>query len=881
MIDPQSATTDPAAVRRYLDLIYPPEFGWRGHVTVSHSLPGGTGMPSVRFKRDDDLARQVSEFAASGARRGAPGVYLRCTTVRPDLAGGARGKVGDSVELPGLWADLDIAGPGHRHDPEKFGGLVLPASAEDAAQIVAAAGLPAATAWVHSGGGLYAWWLLGERLEMTGVHLRSVDHWGNVSQAWQARLAEGARSLGYHYGPVGNLDRVLGLVGTMNAKPGTDPRMRTLLSDHGVRYTPQALADAVGDVARVADVERTHWQVNGFTPAPRTASTISTDDHLSPLDDFEQRHSWAQILVPKGWALVKGDAERGGYCEWRHADATHPLSATTGKDPARDRMWNFSSSNGLPTEEPMTKGFVYAALWHGGDMSAAARAVQEIGYGRTGSTPAGAASSPQVGAGNPGTGTDRRLEIVAASSMGGPCASRWLWAEGGAEWLPLGGLCLLGGREGVGKTTMTYRLIGQLTRGTLPGDLFGQPRSAVIAATEDDWRATIIPRLIAASADLTKVYRIDAVEPDRRTGVSMPDDLARLGALLASTPDVAMIVLDPVITVLSARLDSHKDHEVRKALEPVSALAHGLNITVLGLIHDNKSTGTDLATRLMGSRAFVAVARAALVCAEAPTDLDEASRDAQGADPVTGNGRTAPMLASEVEPQRVFLLGQVKSNLGAKVTWSITYEIGARVVGHDQALDKPITGSFIRRTGRHNASLDETMRRAERGGQERAHARSGAQDYLLGVLVPGVETASREAKDGAVDEGHAPATVDRAAADLIARGKIIVTRKGRLSFWSLPATEVPSSVVDIDDVHDATNVRDADDADREASLKGPLGSASPSSASGPPAPARTHAREHRARTQVGAHAGDTLMRISCQCPSGNHFPWCASQSISA
>ena len=43
------------------------------------------------------------------------------------------------------------------------------------------------------------------------------------------------------------------------------------------------------------------------------------------------------------------------------------------------------------------------------------------------------------------------------------------------------------------------------TRGYLPGACFGTPRAAIVVATEDSWEHTIVPRLMAAGADLTYV----------------------------------------------------------------------------------------------------------------------------------------------------------------------------------------------------------------------------------------------------------------------------------------------------------------------------------------------------------------------------------------
>jgi len=857
---PQSATQDmidQGAIGAYLDLIYPPGWDWRGEIGAAHSLPGGTGMPSAHWPRERAVYEAV-EFARSAQRRDAPGVYLRCSTVRPDIEPGRRGGAQDSVELPGLWADLDIAGPGHRHDPGKHGGLVLPPDAAGALAIVTASGLPAPSAVVHSGGGLYAWWLFDRRVE-----LAQEGHavWSRISEAWQARLAEGASSIGLHYGTgVGNLDRVLGLVGTPNRKVPGLPTPRRLLHADGPRYAPEVLAEASGHATAPGPVQAGsgavatgQWQVvphgSQLPSEPLVASRVRPAGHVSPLDDLETRHTWAQILTPLGWELVKG-VEGQGECHWRRPGASHPLSATTGREADRDRMWVFSDAAGLPVNEPLTKGFVFAALYHGGDMRAAAGAVKAMGYGST-THGEGDGVGGQDATTNPG----RRLELTAASGMGGPRATRWLWAEGSAEWLPLGGLCLLGGREGRGKSTWVVRLIAELTRGTLAGDLHGTPHSAVIAATEDDWRATIIPRLMAAGADLDRVYRIDAVEPDRVTGVSLPEDLWPLRALLAERTDVALLVLDPIMSVIPARADSHKDHEVRRSLEPISALAHAHGVTVLGLIHDNKSTGTDLSTRLMGSRAFVAVARAALVCTEEQDTPDEGSVDARGADPVRPSTDASPLPAGEVERPRVFLLGQIKSNLGPKVGVSIRYVIGAEVVAHDEELDKDVRGSYVHRIGRRTAGVEEIVREAERvrpSGDGAVTLRS-AQERIL-ALLDGGERGSRSVKDALIDGGFTLSTIERAAREMVRDGRIRIVRNGRETSWS-PTT--PPEGEGGNDGLKAMKDEGGRFAEASSFVEADCLQPSPS-----PTP-RARAREVKA------------IDSGCACPEGQHWPWCA------
>lgn len=195
-------------------------------------------------------------------------------------------------------------------------------------------------------------------------------------------------------------------------------------------------------------------------------------------------------------------------------------------------------------------------------------------------------------------------------------AAKWLWTER----VPLGSLTLLAGAEGIGKSSLTYALIAQVTTGTLEGVYYGQPKSVGIIATEDSWEHTIVPRLMAAGADLTKVFNIE-VETHNGTPdfVQFPGDIEILGEAIREL-DIALLILDPLMSRIGNGLDTHKDQEVRQALEPLVAMANRSGASVLGIIHINKRNSTDALNNLMGSRAFSAVARAVLYVAEDQED---------------------------------------------------------------------------------------------------------------------------------------------------------------------------------------------------------------------------------------------------------------------
>jgi len=132
-----------------------------------------------------------------------------------------------------------------------------------------------------------------------------------------------------------------------------------------------------------------------------------------------------------------------------------------------------------------------------------------------------------------------------------------------------------------------------------------RPKAVIIVATEDSWEHTIVPRLMAADADLDRVFRVDvSTSDDVDTGLTLPKDVAALERHIRDV-DAALVLLDPVMSKLAANLDTHKDAEVRLALEPIVAIADKTHAAVLGIIHVNKGTSGDALTLIMGSRAFV------------------------------------------------------------------------------------------------------------------------------------------------------------------------------------------------------------------------------------------------------------------------------------
>src|SRR5712691_9346466 len=162
----------------------------------------------------------------------------------------------------------------------------------------------------------------------------------------------------------------------------------------------------------------------------------------------------------------------------------------------------------------------------------------------------------------------RRLVLTPASAIE-PEPVVWAWEDNGCGRIPAGSLSLFAGREGTGKSCFLVWLAAKITTGTLPGSFHGRPRSVIYVAVEDSWKYTIVPRLMAAGADLDRVYRaeVQTIEGETYT-LSLPLDNDLLKEGIAGN-DVAMVALDPLLSAISDKLDTHVNRQVRQALEPL------------------------------------------------------------------------------------------------------------------------------------------------------------------------------------------------------------------------------------------------------------------------------------------------------------------------
>lgn len=349
---------DGELVRQWVDLVHGDSTGLI-HISSTLNWAGATF--------DEAHRHLIPAHVQALHDRGAEGIYMRATTLGRPLGPEERGAEADSHELPGLWADIDIAGPGHKTAKP------LPVNEQQAMMVVAESGLPDPTLWVHSGGGLYPWWLFDRPALVTDATVVALRE---MSAGLQKVLGHTADRLGFFYGTqCGDLPRVLRVPGSVNRKKGTPHRLCQLYptqTDGTVYQVDQMMAHVRGLVEALPVPE---------PPRPPAQAPVGGLG-LTPGDDFENRTDWAdpELLGGAGWRFHHQQG-RTRYWERPGGSSTGGHSASTGRDPDRDRLYVFSDATDFIPEQPYTKFAAYALLHHGGSYSRAASHLRSKGYG--------------------------------------------------------------------------------------------------------------------------------------------------------------------------------------------------------------------------------------------------------------------------------------------------------------------------------------------------------------------------------------------------------------------------------------------------------------------------------------------------------------------
>lgn len=195
-----------------------------------------------------------------------------------------------------------------------------------------------------------------------------------------------------------------------------------------------------------------------------------------------------------------------------------------------------------------------------------------------------------------------------------PRRVEWLWPG----LIPFGAITVLSGPPGLGKSLLTVKIAADLSVG-----LLGQPGAVLMLTAEDPTEEVVVPRLIAARAELASIHFPELEDQGLSIPLRFPSDTKSLSELVREH-DVRLVVIDPLTAHLAGGIDSFKDQSIRNALAPLAGLAEDERIAIIVVAHLNKGQSTDPIQRLGGSIGLPAAARSVLLLGQDPDDPEGA-----------------------------------------------------------------------------------------------------------------------------------------------------------------------------------------------------------------------------------------------------------------
>ena len=203
---------------------------------------------------------------------------------------------------------------------------------------------------------------------------------------------------------------------------------------------------------------------------------------------------------------------------------------------------------------------------------------------------------------------------------------RWLWHNRFA----IGKLGLIGGLPDKGKGLICCDIIACVTA---PRDFpcnEGRPAqgNVIWLTAEDDVEDTVIPRLVSAGADLTRVHIVKMMQDDgKRRMFSLVTDLDALQKKIEEIGNVVLIVIDPMSAYVGVgKVNNSMTTDVRGFLTPLTDLAAEKHVAIIGVMHFNKKADvTNAMLRIADSLAYVAAARHVLCRGGRPGDRGAAA----------------------------------------------------------------------------------------------------------------------------------------------------------------------------------------------------------------------------------------------------------------
>lgn len=343
MLEP--ATNDPI-LEWYQRLYGEAEDGWLSFFSIDRR----NGETLIDWCKVTDLER-----AAEITRKlSVHGDVWNGVAIRTHRTSG-RGGADECGWVTALWADIDFKDAGHQGNDR------LPPDVEAATEIVKAFPVRP-TALTHTGGGLQAWYWLDEVVPVAEL--------GDLLESFGATWAKVGADLGYHVDNVFDLARIMRPVGSFNRKLETARPITLTGAKWERRYGVSELRDACIDPP-VVTIDRKKNDVPYIGPD-------------RPGDDFTNRHDGHELLTAEGFHSPKQLSNGDTYYWAPHRDRKRDQHGAVVYDDGHITVYSdtfCASRPALKIQHGYDPFGFYVAVKHGGDFSAATKALRSEGYG--------------------------------------------------------------------------------------------------------------------------------------------------------------------------------------------------------------------------------------------------------------------------------------------------------------------------------------------------------------------------------------------------------------------------------------------------------------------------------------------------------------------
>lgn len=190
------------------------------------------------------------------------------------------------------------------------------------------------------------------------------------------------------------------------------------------------------------------------------------------------------------------------------------------------------------------------------------------------------------------------------------------------DLIPLGEISLLGADGGTGKGFWAAQLVAYVTAGKTSGFFPVPPPKTgrvLVLSGEDDPGKVLIPRYMAAGADMGKVHVMTADQYFIENGrVLCVNDNALSD--FVDTIEPILVLIDPLQGFLPGNVDMGSRNQIRRTLTPLQAVNTRNNCATLIVMHTNKKQGVSGRGRLADSSDIWDISRSVLIMGYAKND---------------------------------------------------------------------------------------------------------------------------------------------------------------------------------------------------------------------------------------------------------------------